>query len=286
MEQEVYVDLYFLINTCMDLLCLMLSAALLHRFVRRWRAILAAILGGAYAVAALLLGIDGLSGFLLEAAVAVAMCIIGFAGKNVPFRRLLQTVPVYLLVSMMLGGIMTALYSVLNRLDLPLDSLQGDGLSVWTFALLTGVAGFATVRGGRFLGFSHKTRFVTVRVTLFGREATLRAMVDSGNLLQDPLSGKSVILADRNALRSVLPPDLFRACRSGDVDAWLTGHENTRRVRLIPTHTATGASVLPAFLPERLRITDKKETYDADYLIAPADLGERAAGFDAIISLH
>ena len=53
MEQEVYVDLYFLINTCMNLLTLMISASLLHRKVKRGRAWLAAAAGGLWAVVAL-----------------------------------------------------------------------------------------------------------------------------------------------------------------------------------------------------------------------------------------
>lgn len=285
MQQEVYVDLYFLINTCMDLLCMMLTASLLHRFVRRWRAILASVLGGTYAVAALLLGLNGVTGFLLDAAVAVLMCAIGFAGKNLTVRRFLQTVPVYLLVSLLLGGVMTALYTLLNRLNLPLDALQGDGLSVWTFALLTAVAGFATAKGGRFLGSSAKTKSVLLHVTLFGKECTLRALVDSGNLLQDPLSGKGVIVAERSALRSVLPLSLLRATESKDISLWLSDKAYASRLRLIPTRTTAGESVLPALLPERLRITDKDSTYDADYLIALAPLGDSAKGFDALIGL-
>lgn len=285
MEQEVYIDLYFLINACMDLLCIMLTAALLHRFVRRWRAILASVLGGAYAVAALLLGLGGVTGFLLDAFVAVLMCVIGFAGKHLPLRRLLQTVPVYLLVSVLLGGVMTALYALLNRLDLPLDSLQGDGLSVWTFALLTAVAGFATAKGGRFLGFSSKTKSVILHVTLFGKEHTLRALVDSGNLLQDPLSGKSVIVAEVSTLRAALPPSLSKALNSKDVSLWLSDQTYASRLRLIPTRTASGNALLPALLPERLRITDQDATYDADHLIALAHLGDSAKGFDALIGL-
>ena len=285
MEQEVYVDLYFLINTCMDLLCMMLTAALLHRFVRRWRAILAAVLGGLYAVAALLLGLDGITGFLLDMTVAVLICALGFAGKTLSARRFFQTVPVYLLVSVLLGGVMTALYALLNRLQLPLDSLQGDGLSVWTFALLTAVAGFATAKGGRFLGFSAKTKSVTLRLTLFGKTSTLRALVDSGNLLQDPLSGKSVIVADINLLRPSLPRPLARALNSPDVTDWLSDPVYAPRLRLIPIHTASGDSVLPALIPDQLLITDHKDTYPADYLIALAPITASAKGFDAIVPL-
>ena len=45
-QQEVYADLYFLVNMSMDLLCLNLTAALLHRGVRRWRLLLASAVGG------------------------------------------------------------------------------------------------------------------------------------------------------------------------------------------------------------------------------------------------
>lgn len=285
MEQEVYIDLYFLINACMDLLCMMLSAALLHRFVRRWRAILAASLGGLYAVAALLLGLDGISGFLLDMTVAVLICAVGFASRHLSARRFFQTVPVYLLVSVLLGGVMTALYALLNRLHLPLDSLQGDGLSVWSFALLTAVAGFATAKGGRFLGFSAKTKSVSLRITLFEKECTLRALVDSGNLLQDPLSGKRVIVADIRILRPSLPPALARALSSRDMTDWLSDPRYASHLRLIPIHTASGDAVLPAFIPKQLLITDQKDTYAADYLIALAPLGDSAKGFDAIIPL-
>ena len=283
---QVYIDLYFLINVSMDLLCLMITGTLLHRRVSRWRAICAAILGGGYAVAALLLGFDGLLGFLGDCAAALLMCLVTFASRGSRFVRTLRCVPVLVLVSMLLGGVMTGLYSLLNRLHLPFEMLEGDGLSVWTFALLTAVASIATVKGGGFLGLSKKTKRVTVHATLFGKEIELCAMVDSGNLLRDPVSGKSVIVADLSRLAAVLPPDLARACVRGDFTAWLSTYENARRARPIPTQTATGQGMLLALIPERLTLTVGSDTYPADYLIAPATLGESAQGFDAVISLH
>ena len=76
MEQEVYVDLYFLINTCMNLLTLMITASLLHRKVSRWRAWLAAAAGGLWAVAALFWGVMGIWGLLMDGAIIFLMCAI------------------------------------------------------------------------------------------------------------------------------------------------------------------------------------------------------------------
>lgn len=267
----------------MDLLCLMITAALLHREVKRLRAVLAALAGGAYAVASLLFGVGGLLGVLLDLSVALLMCAIAFFRRGTKLFAVFRCAVAQTLVSMVLGGVMTALYSFLNRLSLPFEALQGDGLSVWTFALLTGVSGLVTLRGGRFFGLAHKSKSVTVTVRLFGRSVTLRAMVDSGNLLCDPVSGRAVIVADLARLRAVLPPLLVQAYENGDFTVWLQSHENAKRVRPIPTRTATGEGVLFAMVPEQLTVTQKGESYSADYLVAVAPLGAAAAGFDAVI---
>ena len=286
MEQSVYIDLYCLVNFSMDLLALMITAALLHLRVKRLRAILAAAFGGIYASAALLFGLSGVLGFAGDLVCALALCYIAFRHKGSSHLHTLRAVPVLFLVSMTLGGVMTALYALLNRLNLPFEALQGDGLSVWTFALLTAVAGIATLRGGSFMGLSRKTKTVTVHATLFGKAVTLHAMVDSGNLLRDPVSGTPVIVADLDRLRSCLPCELYRACARGDLAHILASNTYRGHIRPIPSQTATGASLLIALTPERLTLTVGKDTYPASYLIAPAPLGESAQGFDAVISLH
>ncbi len=283
MQQSVYADLYFLINTAMDLLCLMITASLLHVRVKRWRAIIAASLGGAYSVAALLLGGGGVLGFFSDCAVGILMCAITFATRRLTFARLLKCTVVQFFTSMLLGGIMTGLYALLNRLELPFEALEGDGLSVWLFALLSAAAGFATVTGGRFFGFAKRTKHVHVEATLLGKPLCFDAMVDTGNLLRDPISGRGVIVVKKELILPLLPPSLLLAVEADRPDAWLSDPAYVRYVRLIPAQTATGRAWLPALLPQALSVTEGRMTYIADYLIAPAELGDRAAGLDAVI---
>jgi len=283
MIQDVYVDLYFLINLSMNLLCLMIAASLLHLRVKRWRAITAAALGACYAVAALILGADGIVGFLSDLAIAIVMCAVTFTTRPPSLLHLLKCTAVQMLTSMLLGGIMTALYSLLNRIDLPLDSLEGDGLSVWSFAILSSIAALMTARGGKFLGRSAKTKCVSVKATVFGKSITLRALVDTGNLLREPVSGKSVIVADRKALFAALPRHVVQTLSATDPAIWLSDPAIAHRVRVIPIRTASGEKLLPAILPDTLYLTEDKITLPADHLIAPADIGARAEGFDAVI---
>ena len=262
--ESVYIDLYFLVNVSMDFLCMMIAGVLLHRQAKRRRVLMAAVFGGVYAVAALLLAWDGIFGIFLDTVAAV-----------------LRIAAVVWVSSLLLGGIMTALFALLNRLDLPLDTLEGDGLSVWTFVLVSAVAGVLTVKSGRWFGLSGRAKSARVEVTLFGNKTVLRAMVDTGNLLCDPVSGKSVIVAELDTLKPILPPRLARACESGDFSAYLKNHEQAKRVRLIPAGTASGNALLLAIVPDAVTVTVGKESFSANHLIAPRHL--HLSGFDAVI---
>ena len=285
MEQEVYVDLYFLINTCMNFLTLMITAALLHRKMSRWRAWLAAAVGGLWAVAALFGGVMGFWGLILDGAVIFLMCAAVFATKNARLKTLLKCTFVGVLTSMILGGVMTALYALLNRINLPLSETDQNSSSLLIFAIIAALAGIATVQGGRFLGLSKKTEYVTVHAVLFGKTVTLRALVDTGNHLREPISGRGVIVADKAQILAALPPSLSVALQNASVDKWLADSKYATRIRLVPTSTATGSGMLPAILPDRLTLSHGKETYPADYLIAPAPM-ENTSDFDAVISMH
>lgn len=279
-ETEVYVDLYFLVNASMDLLCLAITASILHRAVKRWRLFLAALLGGGWAVGVLLLGIDGAPGVVPDLLMAVLLAAVAFAEKNGRITRLLRDAGAYALLSALLGGLMTVLYRFLNRLELPLEALQGDGLSAWMFAILAAVAGFFTLRGGRLFRRSGAVRDVGLEITVEGRTAVLRALVDSGNLLTDPLDGRSVVLADPAKLLPCLSPMLAHALEHPES----APPEYARRIRLIPAHSATGEGLLAAFAPDRLVIVTKKDRVTANDLVALSPLGGTAGGYDALIA--
>ncbi len=285
MEQEVYVDLYFLINTCMNLLTLMISATLLHRKVSRWRAWLAAAAGGLWAVVALFSGLEGFWGLLCDAVVIFFMCSAVFATQKTTLKTLLKCTLVGVLTSMILGGVMTALYALFNRINLPLGETQENSGSILIFTLIAALAGLATVQGGRFLGLSKKAKYITVTAELFGKTVTLRAMVDTGNHLREPISGRSVIVAEKARILAALPSSLSAALASASPERWLSDERYATRIRLIPTNTATGKQMLPAILPDKLTLSDGKETYTADYLIAPAPM-ESSSDFDAVIAMN
>ena len=261
MEVEVYADLLFLINTGMDGLCLLLTGRLLHRKTPLWRVSLAAALGGVYAVFALFPAMGAGVSLLLDVAVCILMCAIAFkrcAGGRT--YDLLLSAGVYFLLSMALGGIMTALYHLLNRAGAAkllsgLTDSGGDGLGSWMFLLLALAGGGLSLRVGRLSRRAGRTAYCAVTVEINGAQAELIGIVDSGNLLRDPMGGRPVICVQRDKLTTILPPPLMAVLDGASTADIPLSPRDSRRVRLIPAGTATGSGLLYGFLPDRILLT-------------------------------
>ena len=115
-----------------------------------------------------------------------------------------------------------------------------------------------------------------------GVEAAFPALVDTGNALSDPLTGRHVLVACPHALRPLfcqhsalfeqLPPvELLEAL----------GHvpELKGRFRLLPYSNLSGSGVLPVFRPESL-LLDGERAEDLLIAVSPQAAGD---GFEALL---
>ena len=101
----------------------------------------------------------------------------------------------------------------------------------------------------------------TVIIHLSDRQVRLTALLDSGNLLRDPLTGLPVIVCSRRALS---PLNLLKP-----------------RLRLIAVRTAAGQALMPVFRPTSVRLLTGGTWRDANALIGIAP--ESYNGFQALV---
>ena len=269
--QTVYVDLYFFINFSMDLLCLYLTSRLMSKKLSLLRGCLAAALGGVYANLSLFFSLGGIWGFAVDT-LCLLLCAVAFLKKG-EIKRLFSLSLVFAAVSALLGGIMTALYYLLNQTRI-FDFLrggEGDGISVWLFAALALISAIMTLLGGKGATRKMSAADVGLRITIEGRTVTLHGMTDSGNLLRDPLSGKPCIVANLKSLRRVLPAQLGGGGDMLSRVARLRGDAKSR-ICLIPTRTATGESMLIGLRDAHILIIQDGKEKEVDAIIALSEL--------------
>ncbi|MBO5270446.1 MAG: sigma-E processing peptidase SpoIIGA [Clostridia bacterium] len=276
MVRTVYADLLFLINFSMDFLCFFLVSRLFSRPIPLLRTLLASVFGGIYAVCSLFFPFRGPLLLLCDVLACALMCLVKEGRRGMSLRTWARETLLYTGVSMALGGVMTAVYSVLNDSGIA-DALEGesDGISGWFFFLLAAIGAGATLLGTRYFHRQKAAKYVTATVTLCGRTGIYLAMVDTGNALVDPISGRKAAALDRTAAEALLPETV--TAHLDDVGECLSAlpAEYRARARLLPVKTVTGEGILLAFRPDSCTVSsrDGKEREDAtpyDILIALA----------------
>ena len=202
----IYVDTLFLLNAAVDYLLLLASARLAGEPLARLRFLLGAALGGLYAVAIFLPGLSFLARPPCRLAAAVLMVLAAFWKS----RRLLRQVVIFLALSCAFGGGVLAI-GLLGGRGLTLSNgvlYSGMDLKIVLLSA-AGCYGALTLlfqRTGRHTAAAGELR--PVRLTLGERQVSLTALVDTGNTLTDPATGRPVLVAEADCVEELLPPGI------------------------------------------------------------------------------
>ncbi len=273
MEQSVYIDLYFLINLSMDLLCFFLTSRLLSYPFKAPRVLAAAVSGGVYACFALLVSVGGVWGVLLDLGACFLMSVIAVYRRG-QMRQSATYALVYAAVSILLGGTMTALFSLFNKLGL--DALMGssedaDGMSVWLFVVLAIISGVAAAFGGSLFRRKSARQRGELKISYSGRSVRLEAMCDSGNMLREPISNKLCVVVDSEAVAKMFP--------LGSLERTV----GAERIRVIPTKTVNGEGMLYAVRVDAIKLNMGKGWCELDAYVALGEVKNGVEGARALV---
>ena len=269
--QTVYADVLFLINFSMDFLVFYICARLAGRRLYHFRSALASALGGAYGVASLFIDANGFVTSVCDVAALIVICCVAFASKNMRLRDLFGRCILFALISSILGGIMTALSSILERSGFAsLEYESGDDISVWLFTLIAAAGGAAAFVGGKRMKRIAAAKSADVEIRMNGKIIVIRAMTDTGNMLTDPLSGRAVALCELKAVEYLFPAEMINYLRSGEFTSGICS-EIASKIRFIPARGALGSktSLLAAVEPDAVTVINDKGKREADILLAP-----------------
>lgn len=234
-----YADVLFLINFSMDFLSLYAAGRLLSRSLSVWRMSAAAGIGALYATAATALSFGGILG-----AACAALCSLCMTAAAFGVQDLLRTSLAVWGSGALLGGSMTLLSGLFG------GTLPGGG-----YADLIAAAAAFSLGIGRLCRRRMHRGYAQVRIPYGENVYEGRALIDSGDLLCDPLSGAPVVL---------LCPAAARALAGDEAVGKFAGHiapDSAARggVRAVPVRTVGGVRILYGFFCPRLVILRGRE---------------------------
>ena len=270
--RTVYLDELFLLNLVINYFLLLASAKICALPYRRGRFAAGAALGGLWSCLSLVPGLDFLGLPLMRPVLALGMTLTAFGGE----RKLWRCLGSFLGVSALFGG---AVYAAALFRGLPPG---GSGplfrldmrVLVLSFALCWALVSLVFRRAGK----TAERHIYEITAERQNRTARLRALEDTGNGLYDPLSGRSVLIAEAEAAAPLFAPGEAALLRAPPVEVL----SRIEGARLVPCAGIDGQRrMLLAVRPDRLTV-DGEPRDDLLIAVSPAPLGGDGS-FNAIL---
>ncbi|AGB41697.1 sigma-E processing peptidase SpoIIGA [Halobacteroides halobius DSM 5150] len=277
MELVVYLDLLAAVNLVMNYLLLWATAKLAELNYKIWRLFLTSLLGTIYTVLIILPQFSYLNQIPIHFLLSVLMIFVSFAPLD--YRLFFKALGYLYLITFVTAGAILALYNLtggspLNSLALVLN-ISPDNLWIIIYGfiliIIIGKFGWMLIRQKLFPNIFS----VLISIDFDGDSQQIKALVDTGNQLEDPLTKTPVIIVEVEVLLEILPERIKDAfCKYNyNSDQLLDEMIDTcwaNRFRLIPfSSIGKQDGMLVGFRPDKVTIKAEDEVFTtSDVIIA------------------
>lgn len=267
----IYLDIILIENIIMNYIIIFATSYIMKVKPKIKMMFFSSVLGGIYALISYLQLLEVYSSMISKVILSICMVYIAFKPKNI--KILLKYLVVFYLVSFLFGGCAFALLYFIK----PEDVISLNGIYVGTYpikiVLLGGVIGCLVIyfafkiiknRGDK------NVLIYEIEIFLDGENMKTKAMLDTGNLLKDPISRAPVVVVQKDVLKSIIPNKILENNERIVKGEWLDCEEYLDfrlRIRLIP-YTSIGKQngMLLGFKVDKIKI---KTEIDEKECVAP-----------------
>lgn len=170
------------------------------------RLIISSIIGSIYAIIVYLNVLSIYSNIVTKAILSIVMVYIAYGAKNI--KQLLKQLLIFYLVSFIFGGCTFALIYFIK----PENVKMNNGVFVGTYpikvALIAGAIAFIITQVAFKINknkLDSKNQFMNIEIFYENKILKTKALMDSGNMLKDPISNLPVIIIEKQELCKIIP---------------------------------------------------------------------------------
>ena len=258
----VYLDVILIENLCMNYIILFATGYIMKLKIKHLRIILSSLIGGVYAIISYMDIIPVYSTLIAKVILSISMIYIAYYPKNI--RLCLKELLLFYLVSFVFGGCAFALLYIIK----PQNILMKNGVYIGTYpikvAIIGALVGFIlTYLAFRLIKGKITKKSVFYEITIFFKDKTVEvtAMLDTGNLLKDPISQMPVVLVQKDKLYKIIPKNILDNIENvlgGDDNLKITEKERNEyfpKFKIIPFKSIGKQNgILVGFKADKLQI--------------------------------
>ena len=206
----IYIDVVFFENLIMNTIILIATGIILKQKMKWLRILLAGTLGAIYSIMTYISELQIYSNIILKIILSIIITYIAYNPQTV--KQLWKTILIFYLTSFVFGGAAFSLIYIVK----PQEILMKNGLFLGTYPLKTVIlaaiiafiiliTAFTIVKSK----LNKKDMFCEIKVKLNNKLIETKAMIDTGNLLKEPITNTPVIILEHTLLYDCMPKEIL-----------------------------------------------------------------------------
>ncbi|MCI8640362.1 MAG: sigma-E processing peptidase SpoIIGA [Clostridia bacterium] len=211
----IYVDIIIIENLIMNFIILYATGLILKIKNSFFRLLIASLVGAIYSALQYITNMKILSNIVIKTILSIIIINIAFHPQNI--KKMCKQLLLFYLTTFTFGGVATYLIYILK----PQNIIIKNGMFVGTYVLKVIFIGAILGTGILLISFrisknkiSKKDMVCKIKIKLNGKETILNTMVDTGNMLREPITGNPVIVVEKNSLYNLLPKEILNNTES------------------------------------------------------------------------
>ena len=266
----VYIDVLLLENIAINFIILAVTSHFARVKASLGRLLLGALIGAIYVVAAFIPGLHIY--FTLTAKLMLSLVLIAVTFWPEKIKEFMRLTVVFYLVSFVFGGAAFGLFYFLNSEGSVYNGVFYINDFPLRVLIMSSVIAYIVIRVSWDFVKGKVTKeniMVPVSIKFKEKSISIRALIDTGNSLKDPITNLPVIVVEYNAVKELLPKEICEVFSSGDendlemMTIAVSSANWINRFRLIPfTSLGKENGILIGFRPDSLEVGEEKARKD------------------------
>ncbi len=265
-DMTIYVDVVLMENLIMNYIILLATGLILKVKIKHIRLILGGLLGAIYTIVAYTGFLKIYSSFILKIILSVIIVYIAYNPQSV--KKMCKELLFFYLTSFVFGGAAFALIYIVK----PQDILMKNGLFLGTYPLktvmLAAIVAFVVIIAAFKIIKSKMTKkdmIYKIEVKLNNKIIQTEALIDTGNMLKEPITNTPVVVIERSLLYDVMPKEILNHLEDiigGDFEKIPeeTKNKYVSKLKLIPfSSLGKQNGMLIGIKPEYLKIIKEEQ---------------------------
>ena len=211
----IYIDVIIAENLIMNYVILS-ATSFISKSKTSWiRMFVASLVGTLYVVISYISKLDLYANILLKIILSAIIVFIAYYPKDA--KKFIKQLTLFYLTTFTFGGVATYLIYVLKPQNIIIENGMYKGTYVLKVIFMGAIVGTAIlIISFRFYKnkITKKDIMRKLKIIFNGKEIIVDAMVDTGNMLKEPLTGNPVVVIEKTSLYDLLPKEILNNTES------------------------------------------------------------------------